>query len=321
MKGLRFRESDEGGLTLEAALVLPICLSFILLLMAMIRISLVEMSLNQVVNETTRQVATHMYPIGLMYERSGEMTSKETTDQMSETVSSSKDKEIQIQDTITSYYKIFPTEVKKFIDVFKKLDSGTVSPHDQMIGAMFQPIVHYYADDQFLHVENLRVTKVTIPNLKDGNEDQAYFGIDVKYELPLHIPFVEKTLIFKQQAYERVWLGDSLSTASSQTDQLVIISITSPVQRGRTVTVKATGPPNQAATVTLNYKSGFVKSEECLFDGQGKLACNIKIGGNSKMGIYEAVIQVDGQEASGYFEVLSKDEMGKIVGSDRARKK
>jgi hypothetical protein len=321
MKRFKFKESEEGGLTLEAALVLPLYLSFILLLITMIRISLVEMSLNQVVNEATRQVATHMYPIGMMYERSNEMTTKETTGHMSGTGPSSSGKELQTQDPVNSYSNVFPTEVKKFIDVFKKLDLGTFSPQDQVIGSMFKPIVDYYANEQFLNIENLRVTKVTIPNLRDGTEDQAYFGIDIKYELPLHIPFVEKTLIFKQQAYERVWLGDSLSTALSQTDQLVILSITSPIQRGRTVTITATGPPNQTATITINYKSGFVKSEECSFDGQGKLSCQIKIGGNSNLGIYEAVLQVEEQEVSGYFEVLSKDEMGKYVEDDRARKK
>jgi hypothetical protein len=148
----------------------------------------------------------------------------------------------------------------------------------------------------------------------------------------LHIPFIEKVITFRQQAYERVWIGASATTElattpdSSKTDgehedskepsetenpeeyeELYIDSISSPVQRGKKVRIMAKGPPGQVATIQLKYKSGFQKERNCKFDLDGWLLCDIKIGGNANEGIYKAIIKVDDQVASGTFEVMSKE--------------
>ncbi|MFD0681727.1 MULTISPECIES: TadE/TadG family type IV pilus assembly protein [unclassified Paenibacillus] len=64
---MKLIRNQEGGIVLEAALVLPLFLSFVLMLIAFIQISLTEMALQSAVSETTKVLAVNMYPVDLLY--------------------------------------------------------------------------------------------------------------------------------------------------------------------------------------------------------------------------------------------------------------
>ncbi|QGS68918.1 hypothetical protein CV093_12315 [Oceanobacillus sp. 143] len=48
--------------------------------------------------------------------------------------------------------------------------------------------------------------EVDLPSSLNGAAD-SYFGITATYDLDLTVPFVEKTITIKKQAYERLWVG------------------------------------------------------------------------------------------------------------------
>jgi len=65
---MKFRTNEKGSITLEAALVLPLFLAFVLCLITIIRLTIVQMSLQNATSEMTKQVATHVYPVSLAYD-------------------------------------------------------------------------------------------------------------------------------------------------------------------------------------------------------------------------------------------------------------
>lgn len=58
-------KDERGSLTLEAAMVMPIFLLFVVFLATIIRISVADMALKQAVSETTEIFATSAYPIAV----------------------------------------------------------------------------------------------------------------------------------------------------------------------------------------------------------------------------------------------------------------
>ncbi len=59
----RFLPGDTGSLTLEATIVFPVFLGFILLLINFIKVAMVYVAMDHAVSETTKLVAVHAYPL------------------------------------------------------------------------------------------------------------------------------------------------------------------------------------------------------------------------------------------------------------------
>lgn len=347
-----FRKKEEGSMVVEASLIMPIFLSFLIFLISMVQIASVKIALNNAVSDATKQIATHFYPVDLMYTRFSQTDIGTKTDEVVNRIGETRNKMIEVEELIKRYDDFFPKEVNDLISIREKFEGEVIDVYDKTLSTFFQPIVDYYVDDNIIKLENLHVNKVILPNLK--NRNQAYFGIEVTYDMPLIVPFINRTLTFKHQAFERVWVGDSIktiippsnntsknngttgdetqnnntSTNNNQTNNsaeqenneqvatLVIDSITSPVQRGRSVRIIAHGPANKTAIIQLYYQSGFEKEKTSRFNGDGILSYSIRIGGNSNEGVYKAVVKVGNLEESASFEVLSKANIDKYS-SDR----
>jgi hypothetical protein len=320
------RKKQNGSIAVEASLIMPIFLCFIIFLVTLIRISIVEMTLDSAVSEATKQISTHMYPIDLLYDRFNDTEAGKKTNEITDKIQEIREEIIHAENEVNEYASFFPPELTELLKIRESFETGVIGTYDSVLGRAFQPIVDHYVNDQIIRLEHLQVTKVILPNLRE--RDQMYFGLTVRYDMPLHIPFINKTITFKQQAYERVWIGSSSEEVadpdsdepedsedpnepkeSEEPEELYIDSISSPVQRGKKVRIIAKGPPGQVAVIELKYKSGFQKKQNCTFDANGWMMCDIKIGGNAKEGIYQAIITVDEQKASGVFEVMSKKSM------------
>jgi hypothetical protein len=100
--------------------------------------------------------------------------------------------------SIGKHYKIPFEEFNKILNSGIPLTGGAA--------AMFDPLVLHYMDVNISNEEDLKVTKVELPNIitKEGS---PYFGMEVTYKVDLPLPFVKKQLEIKKQAYEHVWIG------------------------------------------------------------------------------------------------------------------
>lgn len=343
------RQNEKGSMVVEASLIMPVFIAFIILLITMIRISMVEIALDHAVSEATKQVATHIYPVGIMVEKWNETETATTVHEGLEKIGNIRNQAIEIEEVIKQYEGLLPEEIIMLASIREQFEGKVINQYDQAVSAVFQPIVDHYVDDRMISLERFHVTKVILPNF---NSDSPFFGIEARYDMPLAIPFFERTFTFKKQAYERIWYGttyihhpDSENGTDSNTDNgdeedsankegdqdqdelddkdeetLYIDHISSPVQRGHKVHIIVRGPPNQSANVKLFYQSGFKKDKNCRFNSEGWMFCDIIIGGHSNEGKYEAVVTSGDLRDVGYFQVLSKENMNKYIeGRKKAR--
>jgi hypothetical protein len=218
---IKLFKNEQGGIVLEAALVLPLFMAFVLSLILFIQISLAEMALQSAVSESTKSIATQLYPVKLLVQ---EAKSKYDSSQVANVINSAVDrvqtarnKVIGAEDFIDEYAAYIPDsllEILKWEKEKRLLGEDTLeSGYDDIvenqikprINAAFTPIVFAYSDSSFIKQDKLKVTSVTLPNLFSDNE--AYFGIEAQLEFNLRLPFINRMLILKQKAYERAWLG------------------------------------------------------------------------------------------------------------------
>jgi Flp pilus assembly protein TadG len=214
-------KEQQGGIVLEAALILPLFLAFVLALIMIIQIALVEMALQSAVSETTKAIATQMYPARLLildakakYEQS--RTAKLINSAV-DRVQNARSRVIGAEDWVEDYAAFIPDpllEILKWEKEKRQLGEGKAqSEYDKIvneviqprINAAFTPIVYAFSDGASMKKDKLKVISVTFPSLESGGE--AYFGIEAQFEFHMIMPFISKNLILKKRAYERAWLG------------------------------------------------------------------------------------------------------------------
>lgn len=185
--------NENGSITLEAALVLPVFMLFIVFMASIIRISVAEIALNKSVNETTKIIATHAYPATILAEEaSGVVSGKLSGLSLGEI-------------SLTDVEELIGTSMREYLD----LDvSGANFLSDIGTSAISPIIREKFAENMntdLASIDNLTV-EVEMPGSLNGGED-SYLGISASYDLDLTVPFVEKTITLKKQAYERLWVG------------------------------------------------------------------------------------------------------------------
>ncbi|MFE5317376.1 TadE/TadG family type IV pilus assembly protein [Paenibacillus sp. NPDC056579] len=215
---------EDGGIVLEAALVLPLFLSFIVMLIAFIQVSLAEMALQSAVSDTTKVVAANMYPVDLLYQQAksqwGQSAAAGWVDQALSQIQAAKQRVEDTEKFVEDYESWIPDVVVQLVgwektyrthleelgqattdDARKKLEEA----YKPLVHKAFTPIVAMYANKTRLKKERLKVTDVMFPDL--NNKENAFIGIEAEYELPLAVPFFRKTVTIRKKAYERAWVG------------------------------------------------------------------------------------------------------------------
>ncbi|MEK3723493.1 pilus assembly protein [Paenibacillus sp. FSL H8-0034] len=223
---MKFIHREEGGIVLEASLVLPLFLSFILLLIAFIQVSLAEMALQSAVSDTTKVVATNMYSIDLIYQEAkskwDQSSAKGLMDTTLDKIDMVKSKAVQGEEFVDEYERWIPEPVVKLMQWEKtqreQLEAWSQAGTEeakQKIEAIYKPLLNSavtplvvtYANKSRLKPERLQVTKVIMPDL--NNKEEAFIGIEAQYEVPLTVPFFRKAIVIRKHAFEHAWVGGS----------------------------------------------------------------------------------------------------------------
>lgn len=186
--------AEYGGMAVEAALIMPFFLVFILLLISFMTIGMADAALSAAVSETAKQAAAHLYPIALAAEE----------------VSSGK-----VGQTLGSLLENMQMFNELILENGSDADSLLYLPAEEMWRDLAEsvavkwltPLVLKNADRGILRGQDdrLRIVKVTLPDLRD--KANAYFGIEAEYTVTLPIPFFRKAIVLKKRAYERAWIG------------------------------------------------------------------------------------------------------------------
>jgi TadE-like protein len=185
----KFRRSEDGSLTLEAAMVMPVFLLFVVFLATIIRISVADMALRNAVNDTAEVVAAHVYPAALL--------------------------ENGVNDALDSKIKAYTRSVVSLEDiktlansVLKELDISIMDYVNGLAGnVLTSPVQSKFEQsnkDALFNKEKLKV-EVELPSSLSGGE--AYVEIKASYEVSITAPFVNKKITLHKKAYERLWSG------------------------------------------------------------------------------------------------------------------
>lgn len=216
----RLWKQQKGSVVLEAALVLPFFLAFILLLVVFIRVSIAEMALQSAVSESTKVLAANMYPVELLVEEAKrKWDGTRVSGWLSQAVSqaeSVRQKAVDAESFAEEYERWIPDPLIELMAWEKTkreqleawggdmADEGKKQAMDKLAEAA-TPIVAGFADQRRLNPSRLKVTKLTFPDFE--NKEDAFVGIEAQYEFTFAVPFYRKTVTLRKHALERAWVG------------------------------------------------------------------------------------------------------------------
>lgn len=187
-------EKEDGVITIEASLVIPIILTFILFLMAMVQIVIAEMALQESVSEGAQTTAYY----GFLVQKAEGLIENET-DALIGVV------EEKAGEVVSDQNAIFNTIINISADKGKGamsnlINSTSVSAQQNLTN---QLVKEMYADrvgnGGFFNSESI-VVETTI-------QDNEIVEVVAEVPLEINLPFFNKTLNIKKKAAEYVWNG------------------------------------------------------------------------------------------------------------------
>lgn len=180
---IRFFKNERASLTLEAAMVMPFFLLFIVFLAAMKRIGIAEIALDHAASETTEMIAEHVYPAALLNRK------------ISPTI------DTFIKDKTNNQFNL--AETKNLLS--KGLNEVGVSPGNllnSLSSKILTPVVQnkfaQSTGQSFFNKHHVKIDK--IEGIKKGEIEMV-----VEYKMDLFLPFIHKSILLKQRAYEKFW--------------------------------------------------------------------------------------------------------------------
>jgi hypothetical protein len=215
------RHEQDGGIVLEAALILPLFLAFVVGLVACIQIAIVEMTLQSGVSEATKTIAGQLYPVRLLVQEAQSRYEQSSAAELFNTaishVQTARNHVLNSEEFADEYAAYIPDSVLELVrweqekrelgeDMGQeKLDSLYESQIKPRVLSAFTPIVYAFCNSSSLGRSGFEVTSVTLPSMEQGGD--AFFGIEAEYTYRLPIPFMSQTIVIKKRAYERAWIG------------------------------------------------------------------------------------------------------------------
>ncbi|WP_176555821.1 TadE family protein [Virgibacillus ndiopensis] len=184
---------EDGSITLEAAMVLPIFMLFVVFMASMIRISVAEIALNKSVAETAQFISTHAYPATIVTEGVNSIIDDKLTGMTLGTINLQEAEEF------------IGTSFREVMDINVTGSSFIQSFSDSKIKSVVQDKFADNVASNLFDESNVSV-EVDLPVSLQGGED-SYIGISATYDLDLYVPFVSHTITIKKNAYERLWVG------------------------------------------------------------------------------------------------------------------
>lgn len=177
-KYLSLWKEREGSITLEATIILPFFLVFVLALITIIHIIMTELALQSAVHETVKQMAAHMYPVYLLHAYADVQT---------------------MTDPIKKVVEKFPPEWREIL----------VNHFNEPTEVLFLPLLKSYANSKLLDPNRLHISSIQIPDF--SGREAALLELTATYEYHILLPFISKEWNIYKRAAERVWIGQLTS--------------------------------------------------------------------------------------------------------------
>ncbi|RXZ84746.1 pilus assembly protein [Paenibacillaceae bacterium] len=303
-----WRHQQDGGVTLEAAIIAPVVLMVMLFLILMVKLSVVQMALHDTATEAVRQTSTHIHPLSLAAER-WLPKPKPTPSEESSPLAA-------IGSVVGELSGWLPEPADALLEA---VVSGNWKPvvdvaATELGKSVAEPLLHKLAENTVLDTGRLSLRKLTLPDFH--NRSDSYFSITVSYEFPLGLPFTQGAIFISSRAMERVWMGDVLPASmysgdeSGEAGKLQIIRIEpNPVRPGRKARLLLRTDPGRTVSLSVEYKSGSSKAKhlgKATADEDGLVVWEWHVSGNTTPGMWELFVQAEDGSGTGMHFQVSK---------------
>ncbi|WP_201006280.1 TadE/TadG family type IV pilus assembly protein [Paenibacillus glycanilyticus] len=300
---------EKGSMVLEAALVMPLLLMILLLFITMIRLCAVQMALQSAASQTVRQIATHIRPADLTFQKA------------SSSIPDFGSIGLKLPDWGGAIAKEAagwlpaPADALASAALEGNWQPVTDAAATELGRTAVEPLLRQFADEAVLEKERLGLSHLSLPDLKEKQE--PYLTIEAEYEFPLSLPFLNRKIVLREQASERVWVSDAApakeDTAAADVTPIQIVSIQPvPLHPGNKATVIALTSPGASASLTVNYKSGTSTAKHlgsATADANGYVQWTWLVSGNTTPGTWElTATSASGETVSMHFNVTKKED-------------
>jgi hypothetical protein len=197
----KFVRRQDGGIVLEAAILLPLFLSFVLVLIMFIYMSLIELALQSAVSETVKTIATHAYPVHLLAEKMNHEKEKFLADSSLEQYFEKMKQVVPRSENDNSWPDSFLDNISPYM-----IELFDASKSKETLLNSLVPIVYHFSNQRILQKDRMKIVQLTLPDVTD--REKSYLGIEVQYEFRLPVPFFNRTITLSKSAYERIWIGE-----------------------------------------------------------------------------------------------------------------
>lgn len=315
MRGWRAGQ-EQGSMVLEASLVLPVFIFFILFFVYMVQMTITATALQNAASEMAKQVASSMYPVSLALEAA---ESKADSLGQTEIVPN-----LTIEELVAKFGNMLPepagTWVEEAVQSGKKpLDKLRGQVSEAVMDPVVKPLLKPFIEDAILDYERIHITSVVIPRFGGHSGNGPYFKIELSYQLPLKVPFIYKDAVLQAAAEERIWIGDTGegaddangADAGGANGGIQVISKPEPAIKGEYNTIRAKVAPGESVHLSIYYKSGTSTAKHIGWtqaDAEGAVEWNWFVGTNTTPGMWTFVIETaSGQHIEVPLEVVEKN--------------
>ncbi|WP_254777987.1 TadE/TadG family type IV pilus assembly protein [Paenibacillus sp. cl141a] len=309
--------AEQGSMVVEAALVLPMFMFFVIFLIYIVQMTLISTALQSTVSDTVKTVAAHMYPVSLAVQANagGNGTGEGTP-----STSHWEIPKLSLSDWVSKYSDSLPSPAKEWIteavasgeEPLQQLKNQTV---EAVLDPVVKPMMKPFMPDRLLDYDRIHVSNVHIPNLKSGTS--PYFGIEVNYALPIRVPFLNKRIVLQAKAQERLWIGDtgegggdSGNGDGSENGAIELLEKPNPAVASKQAKVKVKVEAGASAQLSVYYKSGQSTAKYLGWktaDDNGYIEWEWNVGFNTTPGTWLFVVETaDGQRIEVPFTVVAR---------------
>ncbi|MFD2612173.1 hypothetical protein [Paenibacillus gansuensis] len=213
--GICILRSTKGSIALEAAVSLPFFLAFVIALNVMIQMSIMQLALHTAVTETTKQIASHAYPVELMYLQAEASPLGQTLQTAAGHVKTAREAVAHAEELFGDFTYLIPDEMLDFavwLKNYRQTAEQTAGEKAKlMLAKAFQPMFIQLTKKILPATMKLDATKLSLKEVilpVPGSREHAFVGITAEYTYTLPVPFIHKTVTLREQSYERAWVGN-----------------------------------------------------------------------------------------------------------------
>ncbi|GAK40997.1 pilus assembly protein [Paenibacillus urinalis] len=311
--------NDRGSIVVEASLVLPVFIFFIVFLIYFVQMTLFSTALQTAASETVKKISSHIYPVAIAIESAGSVDSGLGEVLPGDSAAEGLMPKLSLTDWVTEYAATLPDPIGSWASMAvsngqEPLDHLQTSISEAVLDPVIKPLIQPVIEDTILEYDSLHVNGVDVPNLQ--NRSNPYFGIELTYELPIKVPFLNKSLRVQAGATERVWIGatneeDKGTIGDSGTiGSVEIIAKPNPAYVAGQATIRAKITPGASANLSVFYKTGESTAQHvgwATADENGFVEWTWFVGTRTTPGTWPFVIETsDGARVEVRFDVVKR---------------